>query len=59
MRQVPGESPSQRPSPCTLPRDLADEAYALVPLRGNFAARLEQQEVTITYLFLWLGNSNP
>jgi hypothetical protein len=59
MRQAPGESPSQRPSPRTLPRDLADKAYALVPLCGNFVARLEQQEATITYLSLWLGDGHP
>ncbi len=59
MQQAPGESPSQWISPRTLPRDLANKAYTLVPLRGNFAARLEQQEATITYLSLWLGDNHP
>ncbi len=59
MQQAAGESPQQRLSPCPLPCDLADEAYALVPCRGDFASRLEQQEATITYLLVWLGDSQP
>ncbi len=57
MNQAAGESPQQQPSPP--PRDLADEAYALVPHRGVFVSRLEQQEATITYLSVWLGNNQP
>ncbi len=57
MNQTAGESPQQWPSPP--PRDLADEAYALVLRRGNFVSRLEQQEATITYLLVWLGNDQP
>jgi hypothetical protein len=59
MNQAAGESPQQRLSPRALPRDLVDEAYALVPRRGDFASRLEQQEATITYLSMWLGNGQP
>jgi hypothetical protein len=59
MQQAPGESPSQRPTPRPLPRDLADEAYTLIPRRGDFASRLEQQEATVTYLSVWLGDGQP
>jgi hypothetical protein len=55
MLQTAGESTTQRP----LPRDLADEAYALVPRRGDFTSRLELQEATITYLSVWLGDGQP
>ena len=59
MQQAAGESPQQRLSPRPLPCDLADEAYALVPHRGDFAYRLDQQEATITYLSMWLGDGQP
>ncbi len=59
MNQAAGESPQQRLSPRALPRDLVDEAYALVPRHGDFASRLEQQEATITYLSVWFGDGQP
>jgi len=59
MQQPSGESPHQRYIPRELPRDLADEAYALIPRRGDFASRLEQQEATVIYLSLWLGDGQP
>jgi hypothetical protein len=59
MNQASGESPQQRLSPRALPRDLVDKAYVLVPRRGDFASRLEQQEATITYLSMWLGDGQP
>ena len=55
MHQTAGESTTQR----FLPRDLVDEAYALIPCRGDFTTRLEQQEATITYLSVWLGDNQP
>ena len=59
MQQTAEESSHPRLLPRTLPRDLVDEAYALVPRRGDFTSRLEQQEVTITYLSVWLGDGQP
>ncbi len=59
MQQTAGESSHQRLLPRTLPRDLVDKAYALVPRRGDFASWLEQQEATITYLSVWLGDGQP
>ena len=58
MQQAPGESSSQRP-PQPLPRDLVDKAYALIPRRGDFALRLKQQEATVKYLAVWLGDGQP
>jgi len=57
MNQAAGESPQQRPFPPL--RNLANKAYALIPRRGDFVSRLEQQEATITYLLVWLGNGQP
>ncbi len=57
MNQTAGESPQRWPSPP--PRNLANEAYVLVPRLGDFVSRLEQQEVSITYLLVWLGNNQP
>ncbi len=57
MNQAARESPQQQPFPP--PRDLADEAYVLVPRRGDFVPRLEQQEATITYLSVWLSDGQP
>ena len=59
MQQTAGESPNQRLLSRALPRDLVDEAYALVPRLGDFTSWLEQQEVTITYLSVWLGDGQP
>ena len=59
MQQNAGESTTQRLLSRALPRDLVDEAYALVPRRGDFTSRLEQQEATITYLSMWLGDGQP
>jgi hypothetical protein len=59
MQQTAGESPHQRLLSRALPRDLVDEAYALVPRRGDFTSRLEQQEATITYLSVLLGDGQP
>jgi hypothetical protein len=59
MQQPPGESPHQRHNPRALPRNLVDEAYALIPRCGDFASRLEQQEATVTYLSVWLGDGQP
>jgi hypothetical protein len=56
MKQAAGESPQQWPFSEAPPCDLVDKAYALVPRRGDFASRLVQQEATITYLLVWLGN---
>ncbi len=57
MNQAAGESPQQWPSPPLC--DLAYKAYALVPRRGDVVSQLEQQEATITYLPVWLGNNQP
>ena len=59
MQQIAGESPYQRLLSRALPRNLVDEAYVLVPQRGDFTSRLEQQEATITYLSVWLGDGQP
>ncbi len=59
MPQTAGESTTQRLLSRALPCDLVDEAYALVPRRGNVSSRLEQQEVTIRYLSVWLGDGQP
>jgi hypothetical protein len=59
MQQAAGESPQQRLSPRPLPCNLANEAYVLVPCQGDYASRLEQQEATITYLLVWLGDGQP
>ena len=59
MQQNAGESTTQWLLSWALPRDLVDEAYALVPLRGDYSSRLEQQEATITYLSMRLGNGQP
>ncbi len=59
MNQAAGESPQQRLSLRALPRNLVDEAYALVPCRGDFASRMEQQEATITYFSVWLDDGQP
>ncbi len=59
MQQTAGESPQQRLFSKAPPCDLADKAYALVPRRGVFASRLEQQNATITYLLVWLGDGQP
>ncbi len=59
MQQTAGESPHQWLLLRALPRDLVDEAYALVPQRGDFTSRLEQQEATITYLSMLLGDGQP
>jgi hypothetical protein len=59
MQQAAGESPQQQLSPRPLPCDLANKAYALVPCHGDFASWLEQQEATITYLSVWLGDGQP
>ena len=59
MQQAAGEFPNQRLLSRTLPRDLVDEAYALVPRHGDFTSRLEQQEANITYLSVWLGDGQP
>ena len=59
MQQTAGESLHQRLLTRTLPRDLVDEAYALVARRGDFASRLEHQEATITYLSVWLSDEQP
>jgi len=59
MKQDAGESSLQHLPSRPLPRDLVDEAYAIVPCRGDFASRLEQQEATITYLSVWLGDDQP
>jgi hypothetical protein len=59
MNQATRESPEQRPFPEAPPRGLVDEAYALVPRRGDFMSRPVQQEVTITYLSARLGNGQP
>jgi hypothetical protein len=59
MQQTAGESPHQRTLSRALPRDLVDEAYVLIPRRGNFTSRLEHQEATITYLSVWLGDGQP
>ena len=59
MQQTAGESSHQRLLPRSLPRDLVDEAYALVPRCGDYSSRLEQQEATITYLSVWLGDGQP
>jgi hypothetical protein len=55
MNQASGESLQQQPFP--LPGDLVDEHYVLVPCCGTFTSRLVQQEATITYLSVWLGNN--
>ena len=59
MQQNAGESTTQWLLSWALPRDLVDEAYALVPLRGDYSSRLEQQEATITYLSMRLGDGQP
>ena len=59
MQQTAGESSHQQLLPRILPCDLVDETYVLVPRRGNFTSRLEQQEATITYLSVWLGDGQP
>jgi hypothetical protein len=59
MQQTAGESTTQRLLSRALPRDLVDEAYALVPRRGDITSWLEQQEATITYLSMWLGDGQP
>ena len=55
MQQTAGEATTQRLLSRALPRDLVDKAYALVPRRGE----LVQQEATITYLSVWLGDGQP
>ena len=61
MPQNAGESTTQRLfyQDQALPHDLVDEAYALIPRRGDFTSRLELQEATITYLSVWLGDGQP
>jgi hypothetical protein len=61
MQQAAGESLAQWPFPVAPPRDLVDEAYALIPHRGNCnsASQLDQQEATTTYLSVWLGDGQP
>jgi hypothetical protein len=59
MQQAAGETRQQWLSPHPLPRNLANKAYPLVPCHGDFVSRLEQQEATITYLLVWLGNGQP
>ena len=59
MQQNAGESTTLRLLSRALPCDLVDEAYALVPRRGDYSSRLEQQEATITYLSVWLGDGQP
>ena len=59
MQQNAGESTTQRLLSRALPCDLVDEAYALVPRRGDYSSRLEQQEATITYLSVWLDDGQP
>ena len=58
MPQNAGESTTQRLfyQDQALPHDLVDDAYALIPRRGDFTSRLELQEATITYLSVWLGD---
>jgi hypothetical protein len=59
MQQAAGESPTQWLLSRDLPRDLVDEAYEFIPRRGDLTSRLEQQEATITYLSVWLGDGQP
>ena len=59
MQQTTGEATTQRPLSRAPPRDLVNEAYALVPRCGDITSRLVQQEATITYLFVWLGDGQP
>jgi hypothetical protein len=59
MQQPSGESPLQRHTLHALPQDLVDEAYALIPRRGDFTSRLKHQEATVTYLSVWLSDGQP
>jgi hypothetical protein len=59
MQQAAGESPQQRLPSHPLPRDLVNEAYAIILCHGDFASRLKQQEAMIMYLSMWLGDGRP
>ena len=59
MQQAAVEFPQQQLSPCPLPSNLANKAKVLVPCCGDFTSRLEQQEATIMYLSVRLGDGQP